>query len=400
MPPSGAAYVKLLDGRSSNFGNYTGEAYDVGIVRGAVHSIATNGAKLKAKHVRGKDGSNMELVPGNVEYLLSVRPNPYMDAFSFHYKVITQLRMQNNAFVYPHWDETGRVLQGLYPINASSVEFLQNGERGELYARFRFFGGQELTVPYLTLIHLRHFFYNHDLWGEANDGVLTPLLTLVKTTDEGITNAIKKSAHLRGILQYKEAMLKATDLKKQQEDFVADYMSVNNSGGVAALDARAEYKELKYEPKIMDAKQMELIDKKVYNFFGLNEKIINATYTEQEWNSFYESVIEPMAIQMSLEYTEKLFTPGEKRRGNRIIFEANRLQYASIQTKLELVALVDRGAMSPNSWLEVFNLPPVPGGDELIRRLDTAPTAEGDKPKPKPGDKPKPKEGEDDDPKE
>ena len=39
-----------------------------------------------------------------------------------------------------------------------------------------------------------------------------------------------------------------------------------------------------------------------------------------------------------------------------------------------MVAMVDRGALTPNEWRQMFNLAPVEGGDKPIRRLDTAPT--------------------------
>ncbi len=77
-------------------------------------------------------------------------------------------------------------------------------------------------------------------------------------------------------------------------------------------------------------------------------------------------------MQMSGEYTRKLFTRRERGFGNRIIFEASSLQYASMQTKLNLLQMVDRGSMTPNEWREVLNLGPIEGGDKPIRRLDTA----------------------------
>ena len=46
----------------------------------------------------------------------------------------------------------------------------------------------------------------------------------------------------------------------------------------------------------------------------------------------------------------------------------------SMSTKLALVQMVDRRALSPNEWRGVFNLAPVEGGDEYIMRLDTAKT--------------------------
>ena len=105
--------------------------------------------------------------------------------------------------------------------------------------------------------------------------------------------------------------------------------------------------------------------------FNTNEKIVQSSYTEDEWNAYYESEIEPLAMQLSSEYTRKIFTRRERGFGNKIIFAANNLQYASMRTKLGLLSMVDRGAMTPNEWREVLNLPPVEDGDKVIRRLDT-----------------------------
>jgi hypothetical protein len=53
------------------------------------------------------------------------------------------------------------------------------------------------------------------------------------------------------------------------------------------------------------------------------------------------------------------------------------LQYASMSTKLNLLQMVDRGAMTPNEWRRVMNMAPIEGGDKPIRRLDTAVVKEG-----------------------
>jgi len=83
-------------------------------------------------------------------------------------------------------------------------------------------------------------------------------------------------------------------------------------------------------------------------------------------------------MQMSAEYTRKLFTRRERGFGNKIIFEASSLQYASMKTKLDLVQFVDRGMMTPNEVRAIMNLAPIEGGDTPIRRLDTAPITEGE----------------------
>src|SRR5690606_3919457 len=206
---------------------------------------------------------------------------------------------------------------------------------------------------------------------ETSDKALTPTRELIATTDQGIANAVKSSAFLRGILKF-TAMLKREDMKKQRDEFVKEYMDISNNGGVAATDAKLEYIPLNSDPKMIDDKQMAQIKDKVYSYFGVNESIVKSQYTEDQWNAFYESVIEPIALQLSMELTAKVFTDRERGFGNMIIFESNRLQYASMTTKLNLREMVDRGAMTPNEWRAAMNMAPIEGGDVPIRRLDTA----------------------------
>ena len=124
-----------------------------------------------------------------------------------------------------------------------------------------------------------------------------------------------------------------------------------------------------YVPNVL---QTDRTERRIYSFFGVNQNIVQNSYTEDEWNAFYEAQIEPVAKQMSDEFTRKLFTPRERQSGHRITFGASSLQYASMSTKLNLLQMVDRGAMTPNEWREVLNMAPIEGGDKPIRRLDTA----------------------------
>ena len=68
---------------------------------------------------------------------------------------------------------------------------------------------------------------------------------------------------------------------------------------------------------------------------------------------------------MSLEFSNKLFTPTEKAFGNEILFESNRLQYASNKTKIELIRYASN-ILTINEQREVFNLAPIDGGDVFM----------------------------------
>jgi HK97 family phage portal protein len=363
--------MQLMKGFTPVFTNFGNDAYASDVVRSTVHVIASNAAKLKPKHIR-RDSGSLRIMNDDIERLLSLKPNPHMNAYDFYYKIVTQLMLRSNAFILIQ--RAGPRLVGFYPVIASSVEALEY--EGDTYLRFQFSSGKKLTVPYDDVIHLRRFFYESDLFGESNETALLPTLELINTSNQGISNAVKSSADLRGLLKYSTA-LRPEDLKKNRDEFVKDYMDVNNNGGVAAIDSKADYVPLNSNPKMVNAGQQKYIDEKVYKYFGVNENIVMSKYKEDEWNAFYESVIEPIAIQLSLEFTSKLFTSNERAHGHEIIYESNRLQYASVTTKLNLAQMVDRGAMTPNEWREAFNYAPLPGGDKPVRRLDTAEVGKG-----------------------
>jgi len=240
----------------------------------------------------------------------------------------------------------------------------------QLYIRFQFLNGKQLVAPYEDFVHLRRFYVHSDLFGESNEKALNSTLSLLQTSDDGIVNAVKSSAYLRGLIKY-NTILKDKDLVSNRDNFVKDYLDVSNNGGVAALDNKADYTELKNDPKMVDSKQMTIIQDKVYRYFNISESIVTSSYDENEWNAFYESVLEPLAIQFSQEFTEKLFTKEEQKRGNEIIFEANRLAYASNTTKISLLRdLAPLGLFTINEGREIFNLAPVDGGDERIKTLN------------------------------
>jgi len=369
---TGLSQVKVMAGYTPIFTPWGNRPYEADVVRAAVDAIARNAAKLKARHIRRVNG---DIVPvgGHIERLLQVRPNPRMNAYDFLYKMVSTVMLDNNAFAYPQWE--GGQLVAIWPVNCVGADILED-ERGQLYVKFYFADQGNVVLPYSDVIHLRRHFYDNDVLGSPNQPLNTTL-SVIHTTREGLAQAVKTSAHLRGILKF-AGMLKESDIQAQRDRFVKEYLTVQNAGGIAALDQKAEYIELKNDPKMIDADQMKELRDTVFRYFGVSENIVMGKYTEDEWNAFYESTIEPIALQLSLEFTTKLFSDREIGHGNEIVFEANRLQYASVSTKLALVSLIDRGAMTPNEWREVFNLAPIEGGDVPIRRLDTRPTTETD----------------------
>ena len=284
------------------------------------------------------------------------------------------LEIKNTAFLYIERDNTNKVI-GFYPVPFESFEGLEYDDRLFIKFLFAFFATRSLVIAWEDLAVLRKDFVFSEIGGE-NNRPLIPTLDVVNTMDEGLRNAVKSTANLRGILKSTKGMISPEDLKKQKDTFVKDYMNLENEGGIASIDSTQEFKEINLKPTTATAEEADGYRERIYRYFGVNKKIITSDYNEAEYDAFYESRIEPFLVDLSLELTRKIFTVREISFGNKVWFEANRLQFASVKTKLGCVALVDRGLMTPNEFREVLNLPPYDGGDEFVLRLDTAKTGD------------------------
>lgn len=368
-PEPTSVKFEMITERGNGFYSWHGELYKSDIVRSCIRPTAKAIGKLVAKHVReGPDGIKVNPEP-YMRFLLE-EPNPFMSGQMLQEKLATQLLLNNNAFALIVRDSFGYPTQ-IYPIPCVSVEAVYD-KSGELYLKFTLRNGKLMQFPYRDIIHLRQDFHQNDIFGDSPAEAITSLMEIIDTTDQGIVKAIKNSNVIRWLLKFKQ-VLRPEDVKRNVDEFVRNYLSIDSeTGGAAAADAKYDVEQVKPESYVPNAEQMDKTLQRVYSFFNTNEKIVQSKFTEDEWIAFYESTVEPIAIQMSYEFTRKLFTRKERSFGNKIIFEASNLQYASMQTKLSLVQMVDRGAMTPNEWRAVFNMGPIEGGDNPLRRLDTA----------------------------
>ena len=373
---SSVAAVKLVQEHGNGFYAWNGKLYESDVVRSAIRPYVLAVGKLVGKQIYEtiveKDGvktRKLEVNPDAYIRFLLEEPNPYMSGQVLQERLATQLALNKNAFALILRDDGG-LPKNVLPINAVGVEALFT-ERGELLHRFTLANGRVFTFPDEDVIHLRQDGFDNDIYGSPLGPALTDLMDVVKTTDQGLVKAIKNSAVIRWLLKF-TAALRKEDLKARTEDFANQFLMINESTGVAATDASFDAKQIDPKDYVPNAAQMDRATQRIYAVFNTNEKIVSSTYTENEWNSYFDAQIEPVLVALQNEYTRKLFTRRERAFGNKIVFEANGWDSASTGTKLALQAMVDRGAMTPNEWRATFNLAPLPGGDEPVRRLDTA----------------------------
>ena len=354
------AYFKTLTAYQPVYTTYRGGLYEMALTRAAIAAFARHCSKL---HLEIVGDFRPELAP-----VLGQQPNPWMDASKFIARLATIYQVQNNAFIVPVEDAAGRLV-GYYPVLPQQTSIREYG--GAPYLQYEFWGGQRAAVELSRAGLLTQHQYEDDFFGADNRPML-PTLQVMQTQDEGIVNSIKNATTIRFLARL-AANLKQKDIDAERKRFAKDNLEGNDTG-VMMFDSRySDVKQIESTALVVNPKQQELIRESVFEYFGTNEKILTNTYTEDEWNAYYEGSIEPFAIQLSLVLTAMTFTPAEIEQGAGIIATANRLQYASNNTKLNIVTqLFDRGFLTHNMGLEIFNMPPVEDGDKYYIRKEYA----------------------------
>lgn len=356
-------YFALFSGYTPVFTSAGGAIYEKELIRAAIHTNALNCSKL-APELHGSILSDLGAV-------MKHRMNEFMTTSQFLYRLITILFVENTAFIVPVEDKYQR-LTGFYPVLPSTAQMVESG--GKQYLRYYFGTGQTTAVEWEKVGVLTRYQYENDIFGSTN-AALNPTLQLINAQNDGIINGVKASASVR-FLGRVANIIDDEDLAVARAKFIEQNLGSSNSGGIILTDNKiTDIQPIKSEPFAVNAEQMQQIKSNVYNYFGCSEKIIQNSYTEDEWNAYYEGCIEPIAIQISQVMTSMAFTMDQVVDGSQIVFTSGWLQYASNATKKSLITeLFDRGFLTMNEGRAILNMDRIdePFADEHYIRKEYA----------------------------
>ena len=334
---------------NSAFNRFSGTGYNSAAFRAAVDAIARHTAKLQAHSA-----------DEGLERLLAQAPNAYMSAYDLLYKTAAAYFTHNNAFMLLQRADASKGVISIYPVCPSSVEF-SPGSDGALYLECTFPDGRQVTFPYSDVIHLRRHFLNNDLLGDGN----APLYSLLDTADtlnQGISASVKNGTSIRGVLKF-TSLVNPAQVKAEKEQFVSDYFNPANNGGIAATDQRFDFVPANITPYSVPKEQFETITRQITDYLGVGASIVNGTYTENEFSAFYESIVEPFALQLAQEFRLKT--------GAEITFTAERMEFSSAATKIKLLhEAAPLGLITVNEARKLLALPPVKDGDRRLQSLN------------------------------
>lgn len=345
-------YFETLTAYKPHFSSWNGKMYEVALVRSAIDARARHISKLKVELI----GS----AKPKLQTRLKFRPNQWQTWSQFLYRASTILDMHNTVVIVPVYDDFMEIV-GYYPVLPRKCEIVEVD--GEPWLRYEFANRKKAAEKLSLCALITKFQYSSDFFGENNDA-LVPTMELNHLNDEGIKEAVKNGATYRFMAKLNN-FSSTEDLKKERHRFSeANLRSEDaNSGLLLFPNTYNDIKQIEQTAYTVPEKELNEIRKNVYNYFGVNEEILQSKAYGDAWAAFYESVIEPFAIQFSETMTFAIYSETEIQRGSLLMATSNRLQYMTTTEKLNVSSqMADRGIMNRDEIRDIWNLASLPDG--------------------------------------
>lgn len=341
---------RMLNGYVPRFTSWQGEIYESELVRASINALATHISKLDVKTFGAARPA--------LQRKLKQGPNEFQTWTQFLARAATIYYNTNTLYITPVWDQFGEI-SGIYTPLPVRCEIVQYGNVP--YLRYEFSSGEKASVELEYCGIMTRMQYKSDFFGETNHPLI-PTMELISIQNQGIEEGVKSAATYRFMAQLSN-FAKAEDLAKERKRFTAENLATEdgNNGLLLFPNTYTNIKQVESKPFTVDADQMKEIRANVFEYFGVNEDILQNKFSSDTWAAFYEGAVEPWAIQFSEVMSKMLFTIRERSQGNFVMATANRLAYMSNADKLNVSAqMADRGLMTRNEIREIWNLPPLP----------------------------------------
>ena len=360
---------KLLTAYEPVFRDYYGSIYESELVRSAIEAKARHISKLKIE----LQGSAQPSLKAKMKHA----PNPWQTYPQFLARCSTILDCTNNLFIVPVFNELFEII-GYFPVLPEKVKLITD-KNGVLWLRYTFRNNQTGVVEFDKCAFMCKHQYKNDFFGE-NNHALNRTMDLIAIQDQGIKEAVKNSATYRFMAQVNN-FTSAEDLAEERGRFTRENLSGENGGLLLFPNTYTNIQQIRDTSYTVDAEQLKLIQTNVFNYFGVNERVMQGSATSDELDAFFNSSVEPFAIALSESMSRAIYTDTERAYGNHVFVNANRLQYMSQTAKVTVAQnLGDRGVLTINEIRELFNYAPLPNGDVAYIRGEYKPIDDEDIP--------------------
>ena len=247
-------------------------------------------------------------------------------------------------------------------LNPTQVNFIEDAS-GKLFVEFWFWNGYQTTIAYDDVIHIRYNYSVNEYMGgnqlgQPDHQALLSTLQLNDDLLQGIAKSMKASYAINGVVKYNTLLDDGSTERNLRE---LENKLRNSESGFLPLDLKADYTPLEHKSALVDKPTLEFIDSKILRNWGVPLCILTGDYTKDQYEAFYQKVLEPLILAYSQALTKKLFTPRERAFGNKIELYPKELIFMTVSQTLEMINILSpTGGMFENEKRVALGLRPLP----------------------------------------
>jgi HK97 family phage portal protein len=232
--------------------------------------------------------------------------------------------------------------------------------------------GEKLIIKYSDVIHIRYEpnnIFNGDKFNCKTNMIPDLIDKQIKTMITQLAN----NGKLSGILKLKGGM--AADGKDNAKHsklkaFASAFINENKTG-LAVLDSNEEFQQLSRDFYSSNIEDIDKLKNYIYSQYGVNEKIINGTYNNEEYEAFYNNTLEPIVTKIKQEFNRKLFTRDQYKSGEEILINKKLIIGGNLKDKAQFLReMVQLDVLELNEARVLNGVAPKQGRDIFYSEIE------------------------------
>lgn len=294
--------------------------------------------------------------------LLNLSPNRLQSARQFWKEVGASYWNDQIALIYIEWDFNKPSMVGsLWPIDIDNIAQVSD-VNGECYISFTVNGKTHYVKESQLIVLKRNSDQVKGLFGKYSSPI-KQTLEGIQSAYSGLAASIKASQYIRFIIQ-SGAPVSEPNMKARQKEYADRFL--NAEDGVIYVSGNEKLTEVTSNGKWALSPEIDNLKNDIYEYLGCTSDICKGKFDSKNWQSYYETTIEPVVDEIAEELTRKLFTYGELNAGNVIAGDTNPLLVLSPQERAQYASIVVKcPKYKPNDVFRLLGMPTIEGGEEI-----------------------------------
>jgi HK97 family phage portal protein len=317
--------------------------------------------------------------------LLNIKPNEFMNAFTFKKQLVQNLLMSGNAYILIKRDSQDNIYE-LILLEPSTVQvILMNGDIFYNVISTSYFNLPLIKAGVYNkadIIHIMNFSLNNFV-GISTLNYANLVLGTAYSAEMQANNYFSSNNILTGILKPSAGNnLTEKKAKAAKEAFLANLNSINTGGAsLIVLDSGLDYQPIQTNPKqAMLNESRELSALQICQFFGVPpqkvflDKRNVASTNEAQQIEFLNSTLLPLVEKIEAEFYSKLVLPIDYDTVEIKADVTNLLRLNASEQAAVFTSLYNIGAITSNEIRDKMDCDkPVKGGDRAFINQDMQP---------------------------